>query len=188
MTAVIAPERSHDELHDAIGERHRALSAAHAALLVDIGEHDRVEAWRRMAARSEEDYLVRYHQLAWATAKDWTREARVLARHPELAAAYADGTLSMDKLNAACRLAAARDAEADKPMGPFDGPVDPEPSPTPDPDHGADPSPDPGADPSPNPGADPGADPDPEPTPTGTAAAAAELLSLIEQFTGSHLS
>src|ERR1700732_2792386 len=109
---VLSAERSGEVLHEAIGAAHRGLCAAHAALLADIGEHDRVEAWRRMGARSEEDYLVRYHQLAWPTAKDWVREARVLARHPELAASYADGTMSSDKLNAACRLAAARDAEA----------------------------------------------------------------------------
>src|SRR5579864_812653 len=128
MTTVLAPERSADELHAALTVRHREVWAAHAALLADIGEHDRVEAWRRMGARSEEDYLVRYHQLGWPTAKDWVREARVLARHPELAASYADGTMSSDKLNAACRLAAARDAEADQALGPFDsppGPADP---------------------------------------------------------------
>src|ERR1700730_7579403 len=141
MTTVLAPERSADELHAALTVRHREGWAAHAALLADIGEHDRVEAWRRFGARSEEDYLVRYHQLGWPTAKDWVREARGPARHPELADSYAPGSMSADKLSAACRLAAARDAELDRPPSPFDGPT-PDPSPSPDP------SPDPGPDPS----------------------------------------
>src|SRR5580704_14976736 len=176
MTTVLAPERSADELHAAVTVRHREVWAAHAALLADIGEHDRVEAWRRMGARSEEDYLVRYHQLGWPTAKDWVREARVLARHPELAASYADATMSSDKLNAACRLAAARDAEADKALGPFDSPPGPaDPADAPSPSDTSSPSGD-----SPAEGSDGGA--------SSTARSAAELLALIEQMSTAQLS
>ena len=63
---VLAPERSGEELHEAIAGRHRALCAAHAALLADVGECDRVEGWRDVGARSTEDYLVRHHDLRWA--------------------------------------------------------------------------------------------------------------------------
>jgi hypothetical protein len=185
MTTVLAPERSADELHAALSVRHREVWAAHAALLADIGEHDRVEAWRRMGARSEEDYLVRYHQLAWPTAKDWVREARVLARHPELAASYADGTMSSDKLNAACRLAAARDAEADKALGPFDDPTSPT-SPG-DPPGPADPGGSGPADPSPADDGSPGDDPSSVGGASSTARSAAELLALIEQMSAAQL-
>src|SRR6516165_6199759 len=131
---VLAPERSGEELHAAIAAGQRALVATHAALLSDVGECDRVEGWRAFGARSTEDYLVRHHDLRWATARDWVRCARVLARHPELAEAYAAGTMSSDKLGAACRLAAARDEDQDRPQGPFDGPSDPAPDPEPAPD------------------------------------------------------
>ena len=97
--------RSDDVLHDAITTRHRELRCAYAALLADVGTHDRTRAWRRMGARSEEDYLVRYQQLKWGTAKDWVRQARVIERHPELVQAFVDGDMSLDKFHAACRLA-----------------------------------------------------------------------------------
>src|SRR6516165_606679 len=90
---VLAPERSGEELHAAIAAGQRALVATHAALLSDVGECDRVEGWRAFGARSTEDYLVRHHDLRWATARDWVRCARVLARHPELAEAYAAGAI-----------------------------------------------------------------------------------------------
>ncbi len=186
MTTVLDPERTDDELHDAITAGHRQFCASHASLLADIGEHDRVEAWRRMGSRSEEDYLVRYHQLHWGTAKDWVRNARVLARHPELATAYAAGEMSADKLNAACRLAAARDAQADQPLGPFDDAAPPPPPPPPDPS-GPDPSgPDPTGPTGPEP---PGPDPDPSPPgpSAGPAAAAAELLDLIDSMSAGQL-
>src|SRR5579862_2671434 len=166
MTTVLDPERTDDELHDAITAGHRQFCASHASLLADIGEHDRVEAWRRMGSRSEEDYLVRYHQLHWGTAKDCVRNARVLARHPELATAYAAGEMSADKLNAACRLTAARDAEADKPLGPFDDgtpPGGPDASPEPSPGAGAQPSP--ADEPSPRDEHSPGDEPSPDGSP-----------------------
>ena len=175
---VLAPERSGEELHAAIAAGQRALCAAHAALLADVGECDRVEGWRDFGARSTEDYLVRHHDLRWGTAKEWVRCARVLVRHPELAAAYAAGTMSADKLAAACRLAAARDEEEAKPAGPFDGPRDP----TPDPDH----SPESSAEPDPEP--DPAPDPDPDPDPAErTRISAAELLDLIARLSAGQL-
>jgi len=194
---VLAPERSGEELHAAIAAGQRALCGVHAALLAEVGECDRVEGWRAFGARSTEDYLVRHHDLRWPTARDWVRSARVLARHSELAAAYAAGTMSADKLAAACRLAAARDEDEDRPQGPFDGPRDPapDPEPAPDPHAGAGSDPDPsGTDPSG--GGDPsggdgssanGADPfgaDPSP---GTAEAAAELLDLIARMSAGQL-
>jgi hypothetical protein len=220
VTTVLDPERTDDELHDAITAGQRRLCEAHAALLVDVGEHDRVEAWRRMGAKSEEDYLVRYHQFHWGTARDYVRQARVLARHPEIACAYAAGEMSADKLNAACRLAAARDAEADKALGPFDDgtpPGGPDASPEPSPGAGDEPSPGAGDQPSPadepsprdehSPGDEPspdgspgasgdsagpdqpssGASGDPSPGPVDPAAAAAELLDLIDSMSTKQL-
>ena len=82
---VLAPERTGEELDAAIAAGGQELARVHAALLTDVGECDRVEAWRGFGARSTEDYLVRHHDLRWPTAKDWVRCARVLTRHPELA-------------------------------------------------------------------------------------------------------
>ena len=195
---VLAPERSGEELHAAIAAGQRALCGVHAALLAEVGECDRVEGWREFGARSTEDYLVRHHDLRWPTARDWVRSARVLARHPELAEAYAAGTMSPDKLAAACRLAAARDEDEDRPQGPFDGPRDPapDPEPAPDPHAGAGSDPDPcGTDPSgggdPSGGADPdsagGGDPFGADPSAGTADAAAELLDLIARMSAGQL-
>ncbi len=193
---VFAPGRSDDELHEAIAAHQREAVAAHAVLLADIGEHDRVEAWRRMGARSEEDYLVRHHQLAWPTAKDWVRQARVLARHPEVAQSCAAGAMSLDKLNAACRLAAAQDEAAIAPAGPFDDPssddrarpAPPEPSaPDPSTPDGAAPDgsgPDPSA---PDPSRPDGAAPDADAPATGTATSAAALLALIDEMSADQL-
>jgi HNH endonuclease len=122
VTNVLAPERSADELHDAIGTRHREMCAAHRALLVDIAEHDRIEAWRRFGAKSEEDYLVRFLSVAWHTARDWVREARVLERIPELAEGFEDGEMSADQLSSVCRLAATSNPDVETPPGPFDSP------------------------------------------------------------------
>jgi hypothetical protein len=175
---VLAPERSGEELHAAIEAGQRSLCAVHATLLADVGECDRVEGWRAFGSRSTEEYLVRHHDLRWPTAKDWVRCARVLARHPELAEAYAAGTMSPDKLAAACRLAAARDEEEARPQGPFDGPSDPTPDPSPSPSAGPDPAPDPAPDPSPS------------PFPSGggqAASAAAELLDPIARMRAGQL-
>ncbi len=179
MPVGVESERSDEVVHDAIAIDHRALCAAHAALLADVGALDRGEAWQCFGARSMEDYLVRHHQLGWATAKDWVREAWVLARHPELAASYAAGTMSGDKLAAACRLAEARDAEQAKPGGPFDDPP-------PDPDPNPNLSPDSPPEPSPSPSPDPTPDPSPDPSPSA-GVSAAELLGLIAQLMARQL-
>ena len=181
MVSGLSPERTDDELQEALAAHSHALWSAHASLLADIGEHDRVEAWRRYGARSEEDYLVRYHQLAWPTAKDWVRQARVLQRHPEIAESYAEGSMSMDKLNAACRYANARDEEATQPLGPFDDPTAPT---APDPDGSADSSETPSPDSSEPAGP---STPDDDPAPTVAAPTAAELLALIETMSAQQL-
>jgi hypothetical protein len=56
------------------------MCSAHRALLVDIAEHDRIEAWRRFGAKSEVDYLVRFLSVARHTARDWLSEARCAGR------------------------------------------------------------------------------------------------------------
>ncbi len=122
MTTVIAPGRSDHELHDGVAARHREMCAAHRALLVDVAEHDRVEAWRRAGAKSEEDYLVRFLSVAWHTARDWVRQARVLERIPELAEGFEDGEMSADQLNSLCRLAATETPDVEVAPGPFDSP------------------------------------------------------------------
>src|SRR5579862_7598970 len=60
-----------DRLHERIAMGHAELCAAHSALLHDIAEHDRVGAWRGYGARSEEDYLARWLDVDWRTARAW---------------------------------------------------------------------------------------------------------------------
>jgi hypothetical protein len=154
-----------DRLHERIAMEYAEIRAGHSALLEDIAEHDRAEAWRGYGARNEEDYLARWLDIDWRTARAWVRQARVLDRHPELAMAFAGGQMSIDKLDAACRLAEAEDNA-------------PPPPPPPDPDPPPGPVPDPAPDPSP---------PSPEPEAPDAAAAAAALLDLIDSMSPGEL-
>ena len=123
MVAVVPPERPADELADLIDALHRALCSSHHDLLAAVGEHDRIEAWRDTGARSEEDYLTRELRVAYRTARDWVRAARVLTTEPALRANFACGTVSWDKVNSATEMIAARTPSAAQPLGPFDDPA-----------------------------------------------------------------
>jgi hypothetical protein len=123
MATVLQPERSGEELAELIDGLHHALCSSHHELLYAIGEHDRVEAWRASGARSEEDYLARRLGVAWRTAKDWVRAARVLGTDASLSEHFASGVISWDKLNGAAQLIAARRPETAEPVGPFDDPA-----------------------------------------------------------------
>jgi hypothetical protein len=172
-----------DRLHERIAMGHAELCAAHSALLHDIAEHDRVGAWRGYGARSEEDYLARWLDVDWRTARAWARQARVLDRHPELALAFAGGQMSIDKLDAACRLADAQDSDPPPPPGPDPEPGD-GPGATPDPTLGPDPEPPEPDQPEPDPVSPAGAT---GPTDAPAPDAAAELLDLIDSMSPRQL-
>ncbi len=182
MVAVVPPERPADELADLIDALHRALCSSHHDLLAAVGEHDRIEAWRGAGARSEEDYLTRELGVAYRTARDWVRAARVLTTEPALRANFACGTVSWDKVNSASEMIAARTPSAAQPLGPFDDPAgggagDPDAS-APDP-RGASPdgAPDTGAGDNAT-----GAD-----APCGTGSAGGDVAGLAETLTAAQL-
>jgi hypothetical protein len=159
---------------------YRQFCVAFRDLLEAIAEHDRCEAYRLVGTRSEEDWLRRALDLHWTTARDWTREARLLAAHPEIGDRFASGELSVDKLRSAAEVVALTDPDSLAPPGPFD---DPGPDPTaPGPDPGSDPGSEPAPDPSPRPVDDPGSDPDRSPSLT-----LEELLAMLEDLSARQL-
>ena len=90
-----ADPRSH-ELAERIAARGRELSAVQRALFADIAEFDRSEAWRGDGAVSMVAWLTERCQVSGMTARVWVRAATQLESLPHLAAALADGTLSLD--------------------------------------------------------------------------------------------
>jgi hypothetical protein len=74
----------------------RAISASHRALLGEIAEFDRAEAWRGDGAVSMAAWLTERCGVSGATAGIFVRTAARLSSLPHLAAALADGTLSLD--------------------------------------------------------------------------------------------
>ncbi|MBV9281384.1 MAG: DUF222 domain-containing protein [Chloroflexi bacterium] len=162
---------------DAVQDAYAQFAASFHRLLVAIGDHDRTEAYRCVGLRREQDYLRRIFDLEWRTARDWVRQARLVATHPEISARFAAGRYSVDKLRATAELVAIAQPETVEPPGPFDDdqrPGGPEPSPDPDPD----PEPRPG--PAPEPG---GADPDPSPRPRSVEA----LIALMEATSAAQM-
>jgi hypothetical protein len=79
-----------------MAEHGRELSRIQRALLQDIAEFDRSEAWRGDGAISMVAWLTERCQVSGATARGWARTAAQLDSLPHLARALADGTLSLD--------------------------------------------------------------------------------------------
>jgi hypothetical protein len=79
-----------------MAERGRELSTVQRALFSDIAEFDRSESWRGDGAVSMVAWLTERCKVSGTTARVWVRAATQLESLPHLAAALADGTLSLD--------------------------------------------------------------------------------------------
>jgi uncharacterized protein DUF222 len=93
------------ELEDAIEQLHGVHCAAHAHLLRILGEFEAREGWKRDAASSAAAWVRCRAQVSLETAREWVRVAIALRTLPRIAAAYADGRLSWDKLAELTRFA-----------------------------------------------------------------------------------
>jgi hypothetical protein len=88
-------ERSRD-LAQSIAAHGRAIAASQRALLGEIAKFDRAEAWRGDGAVSMAAWLTERCKVSGGTARTLVQTAAQLESLPHLAAALADGTLSLD--------------------------------------------------------------------------------------------
>ena len=95
------PCRSYDsersrELSGRIGEKGRAVSKLLSTLLSDLAEFNRQEGWRADGAVSARAWVMQNCGVSGATASLWVRSATNLEQLPQLGAALANGSLSLD--------------------------------------------------------------------------------------------
>jgi Domain of unknown function (DUF222)/HNH endonuclease len=84
------------ELAQQIGERSAQIARLHSALLSDIAEFDRAEAWRGDGAVSMVAWVSGHCGVSTSTARQWVRAAGPLESLPCLAEGLASGELSID--------------------------------------------------------------------------------------------
>lgn len=89
---------SPDELGEAIGQLHGLMSAVHRSLLEVVAAFDVAKGWKTDGAGSGAEWLMGTLGVAHATASVWVHTARALEARPAMAAAFADGLLSFDKI------------------------------------------------------------------------------------------
>ena len=78
-------------------QRHqRAISEHEGALLGDIAEFDRAEAWRGDGALSMADWLVGFLHVSRSRARRLLQAAQQVERLPALSGALAEGRLTFD--------------------------------------------------------------------------------------------
>jgi hypothetical protein len=192
--AVLAPERPAVGLGGDLSEAYGEFCRGYRRLLSVIAEHDRCEAYRVLGVRREEDYLCRVFDLRWPTAKDWTREARLVGAHPEIGERLASGTLSLDRFRKMAEVVEEESPESLRPPGPFGDSQSPK---GPEPGSGTDIPPTP---PGPEGSGDDGGDGDPPddggagagPEPRGGQEVPAgptldELMAMLDELTAKQL-
>ena len=189
MSTVLAATPAPAELAGAVDEAYGEFCRGYGRLLAAIAEHDRYEAYRAIGLRKEQDYLCRTFDVRWHTAKDWTREARLIGAHPEIGDRLASGKLSIDRFRKMAEVVDEQSPESVRPKGPFDdergGAADPDPGPNPDPSPSPDPGPNPDPGPSPDPRSDSGSE---EPTPDEPGSLTlAHLMAMLEEMTARQL-
>jgi hypothetical protein len=96
-----------DELTEAVGQLHAAECAMRRAFLEVVAAVDRTEAWKVDGATSPAAWLAALLNVDHATAGGWVRVARDLEALPAIAAAFGEGRLSWDQVEAATRFASA---------------------------------------------------------------------------------
>ena len=106
-----APPRAADALGDDICELAALNHAAMAQLVRRVVAFDDVEGWAGDGIRSCADWLSINAGLGVGTAREMLSVGRALAELPLIAASFAAGQLSFDKVRSVCRVAAAADEE-----------------------------------------------------------------------------
>lgn len=94
-----------DELTEALTQLHAADCAIRATLLEVVAAFERRAIWHGDGATSTAAWLVAGLGLARRTAEEWVRVARDLQDLPRLTAAFEEGRLSWDQIEAASRFA-----------------------------------------------------------------------------------
>jgi hypothetical protein len=97
------------DLADGIRQLAALQAATHRAALELVVALDRRRAWRVDGASSMADWLTQGLGLGWTEAREWVRVGRALAHLPQLAEAYAEGSLSWQQIKAVTRFATAED-------------------------------------------------------------------------------
>jgi hypothetical protein len=86
------------ELATSMVAHQRAISTHHHAMLLDIAEFSRTEAWRGDGALSMEAWLTEYCRVGAAQARTLVSAAEKLGGLPRLAHALSEGSLTLDVL------------------------------------------------------------------------------------------
>jgi Domain of unknown function (DUF222) len=83
-------------LADSIGRRQRVISENEGAMLLDIAEFDRTEAWRGDGSLSMRDWLVAHCHISRARARTLVEAAAKANQLPALSGALSEGRLTLD--------------------------------------------------------------------------------------------
>lgn len=86
------------EIEDAMAQAFERMSVELREILRFIVPFDRAEAWRTDGARSMADWLCFRFSISITLAREWVRAAHALEVLPAIAAAFADGLISWEKL------------------------------------------------------------------------------------------
>jgi hypothetical protein len=112
MDQVALAECTSEELGDALAQVHAIENAARSALLELVVTCDERKAWIEDGCASLESWLAVRLGVAWRTAADIVRVARRLEDLPRVAAVFANGGLSWDKVRAVSTVATPDDDES----------------------------------------------------------------------------
>ena len=97
------------ELADSIGRHQCAISEHEGAMLLDIAEFDRKEAWRGDGSLSMRDWLIAQCHVSRARARTLVESAAKAKDLPALAGALSDGRLTLDVFAPLASVATPRD-------------------------------------------------------------------------------
>ena len=106
------PSSNIARMFEVVDRDFEALNAAHARLLVRLGELDETEGWAEEGATSLSAWLRGRYGLTKAVALEWARVARALRSLPAISNASASGALSFEQLRPLTKFATA-DTDSD---------------------------------------------------------------------------
>ncbi|MCU1449460.1 MAG: hypothetical protein JWP02_1630, partial [Acidimicrobiales bacterium] len=112
MDQVALAECTTEELGDALAQVHAIENATRSALLELVVACDERKVWVEDGCASLESWLATRLGVAWRTTAELVRVARRLEDLPRVAAVFADGGLSWDKVRAVAAVATAETDES----------------------------------------------------------------------------